>query len=388
MQDNIIQFKNQKIFKNANLINIETGEVELVDILIEDQKISKIAPVGKIVNILGDTIDLKGDYVMTPFVNAFCDSVKSLEKTYGLEIKGLKADVVRKKIEEACKNMFVEGANPIQTLAMWLMFAKNIMAGASFIEDVSHSSLKELDETVALKCVENLQDYSESELDEIVQNASEKKTKLFLKIGQSLDELGTVDKIYRKPISQVLEDFGFLDRKPIIVGGNCLEKDELQLLKQYDCKFVVCPSEDGKLGRRLTNLKALQNLDFEVTIGSGYSFEIDFFGYMRQILMHMRSIFEDKEVLTEQDVLKMATNNSFKIQEGKMANFIVIKREISLYDDIFKKIVWEKSKKDVVMTVRNGEILQKNGEILMKKAPDCDTIKMLLNTIAFKRNEG
>ena len=55
---------------------------------------------------------------------------------------------------------------------------------------------------------------------------------------------------------------------------------------------------------------------------------------------------------------------------------MVIKNAKSLYDDIFKTLVWEKSKRDVVMTVLNGKILQKNGQILMKNCGDYDTIIM------------
>ena len=394
MQDNIIQLKKQILFKNANKINLETGEVVLVDILVEGDTIVKVVPSGEIGEVVGEVVDLKGNYVMPPFVNVFSDSIKALEHTYGLELKGLRAEHIRENISQDHKRVFVDGADALETYVTSLMVVKNILAGAVYVCDVSLSKHKLIEKAMLLKCIENIEQYSEQELDQIVEEIGKKIGKVFLKIGQSLDELGSVDKLYKKPISQVLEDFGFLDRKPVIVGGNCLEKDELQLLKDYDCKFVVCPSEDGKFGRRPTNLKTLGNLGFEIGIGSGYSFEIDFFAFIRQILMNMRGMFEDENVLTEQDVLTMATRNSaeisfgkiLKIEKGEKADFIVVKNELSLYDDIFKILVWEKTKKDVLMTVRHGEILQKNGEILMKNGTQCDKIKMLVKKLTMKKS--
>ena len=386
MQENIIPFKKQKLFKNANKVDLNSGAVEFVDILVEDKKILKIELAGKIDSSFADIIDLKGDYVLSPFVNAFCDSKKAMEQSYGLKINNFKVDFFNANMPEENKKIIPEGM-PLDVMLFGLMQIKNILAGtvADGFLDMNVSNIKVPGRKGAFLCVENIDKFSETELDLIVEDACKNDKKLYLKVGQNLDELGAVDKIYHKPLSQVLEEFGFLDRKPYIVGGNCLEKDELQLLKDYDCKFIICPSEDGKFGRRFTNLKTLQNLEFEVAFGSGYSFEIDFFAYMRQALMNMRSMFEDKDVLSEQDVLKMATKSS-SIKEGDDASFIVINKEVSLYDDIFKILVWEKSKKDVVMTVGHGEILQKNGEILMKNIIKYDIMKLLIKEMTIKKD--
>ena len=167
----------------------------------------------------------------------------------------------------------------------------------------------------------------------------------------------------------------------------CLKIQNLQAhRKAVSGDFCITPHEDGKFGRRATNLLQLRDR-FCVGIGSGFSFEIDFFGYMRQILMTQRAMFEDQSVISEQEVLKMATSNGIEILQGKrnqleiggVANFMVVKKGVSFYDDIFSTLVWEKSKKDVVMTVLNGEIVQKNGEILMNNLPSYD--KMLMKII-------
>lgn len=395
MQENIIQFKKQKLFKNANYVDLKTGEIKPIDILVENEKIYAIEPWGEIEKSelfnknFCEVIDLEQNYVMQPFINAYCDSEKAFNNTYDLELLTKNERLSKLKMmgldikEESLLDPEYE-----KFLFTAIFKIKSVLSGCVFEKDMLFGRSKIFNEKTSVDWLglEKIDELSEKELDETCLKANEEDKKLFIKFGQTLSELGTIDKRYSKPASYVLEDFGLLDKKPVIVGGNCLEKDDLQLLKNYDCSFVVTPFDDGRNGRRPTNIISLKSLDFDIAIGSGESFEIDFFAYMRQILMNMRSMFEDKDILTEQEVLNMAIRNAQKICFGKVwefkvgrgADFIVIKKENSLYDDIFKTLVWTKSKKDVLMTVFMGEILQKNGEILMKNMQSYDKIISLI----------
>lgn len=356
----------QVLFKNCNIINLEDSTVTLSDILVENGRIKAVEEAGKLSLNKKNEVDIQGNFVMQPFYNAYCNSKSAVEENYGLE--------------------FVCDTN----LDTALLQSKNILSGVAFLNDTSNKPLE--------NCyLENIDLLTDKDLDDVCMNVSQNNQKLFIKVGQSLDELGSIDKNFNKPVSRVLEDFGLLDKNPIIVGGNCLEKDELQTLSDFDCKFVTIPFEDGKNGRRPTNLITLKALGIEVGIGSGNSTEIDFFAYMRQILMNMRGMFEERDVLTEQDVLQMATVDGAHIlskeicgfKVGQSADFIVIKKEDSLYNDIFKTLVWEKSKKDVLMTIVYGNICQKNGEILMKNVGSYDKIRqgIKLTTRRIQKND-
>jgi len=343
----------QKIFKNAEILNLGTGELKKLDILVKNGKICDIGTL-ETDGFVGEIVDLCGDYVLPNFVNVFCDSAKAYRETY--------------LSDESTNLVQMQGVKE-------LMFAKNILTGAIFNDIASQN------QTLKKFCIDNFSELEEKQLSKFSNYVAQNQTRLFLKVGQTLDELGTIDKFYKKPLLQVLEDFGFLDRRPVVVGGNCFEKDELELLSQYDCDFCLTVGEDGKFGRRPTNLLQLAD-KFCVGLGSGYNFEIDFFAFMRQILMSQRGLFEDEGIISEEEVLHIATFNGAQILTGekndlsigKKASFMVVKKTPSLYSDIFKTIVWEKSKKDVVMTVFEGEIVQKNGEILMKNLPQYDKI--------------
>ncbi len=335
-----------KLFKNARLVDLENGEVCLTDILEEKGKILEIGEI-QTSNFDGEIVDLEGNYVLPSFVNSFSNSVSAFQKNF-FELKE------KSQIDKVCD----------------LFYAKNLLAGAVFSADVAKNEICLIDK---------IEEKDEKMLNDLSLRVAKEKRTPFLKIGQDLESLGSIDKEYGKSVSRVLEDFGFLDRRAVIVGGNCLEKDELETFRNYDCDFVILPNDDGKFGRRAVNLATLFSKDFNIALGSGDSSEIDFFAYMRQLIFGMRSLFEDIGCINERQVLGIATNGSVLgvengIKVGGDATFIVVRARESLYDDIFKTLVWEMSKRDVLLCVKNGEVLQKNGEIFMKNATTYDTM--------------
>lgn len=343
----------QILFRNANLVDICSGKVKTVNILVEDGKFKDISYYNNTYkSYQGNEIDLKGDFVISPFVNVFCHSYLAFVDNY--QHVDENDSVLRKLISD-------------------LMIAKNLLAGA-YCNDLSTAKNQIL--------LQNIEEKSAEELENLSDYVAKNKLKLFIKAGKTLDELGTVDLEFKQDLPHLLEDFGFLDRKPIIVGGNCFEKDDLELLSQYDCDLCLTVADDGKNGIRPTNLISLYSKNICVGLGSGENFEIDFFAFMRQILMTQRSMFESKNCLTESQVLELATVNgaqilgmkNFGLAVGNSADFIVVSNNNSLYADTLKTLVWEKSKRDVVMSVFGGEILQERGKILMKNVEDYDKI--------------
>ncbi len=342
-------------YRNCRLVDVQSGNVLLCDILVKDEKIFKI--------VLHDDetsreqfsdcecIDCRFCLVIPPFYNAFYDSVKAFEKSFDVRVD-----------------------EDLKPLVQDLMGLQCSLKGVIYVNDISKGEGLLLD---------NFVEQSEQQLGEFCNLAAKTGEKLFMKVGQDLQELGAVDKQYKKPLAYVLEDFGFLDRNsPVVVGGNCFEKDDLQIFANYDTSFVVCPSEDARFGRRPTNLISLKNHGFDVGLGSGYAFEVDFFALMRQILQAQRGMFEDEECICEKDVFVMALAGVYRsreqcsmeevvsLKEGDFANFVLLSDiglpakgvyESDLYSNIFKALVWGKSSDDILMSVGNGRILQKGG---------------------------
>ena len=326
-----------KLFKNACILNIHDETAKIADILTENGKIKQI---DKNIQCDCEKVDLKGNYAIPAFINSFCDSYEAVKTSYNLEID--------------------------EKLAQQLIVIKNLLAGAVVINDKPTT-------------LDNIEYKSDKELEKLSADVAKSRAKLFMKVGQSLDELGAIDKIYGKTLSEVLEDFGFLDRDCVLVGGNCLEKDELQLLKRYDAKIVLTPNEDARLAKRAPNVLAMKNIGFDIGMGSGCCGEIDFFAFMRQLLQTQRMLFENADVLSEKEVFEMACNGNIlglknEVAVGADANFAVVVRGKTLYKNPILDIIYTKCKKDVEMTIFKGEILQQSGKIFMQSLPQYDTI--------------
>lgn len=310
------------IFKNCQLLNLKTGVLNLTDIQTDGKKMIKI---GKIAS---DGIDLGGRIVMPGFANCYLNYERASFNSF------------HKKIDEEKLKL------------------KNITAGVTFdFYDVKDADLLE-------------GEFSPSVLEKRCENLSKR---VFVKIGQNLDEMGKINAIYRKMPSEVLEDYGVLDRKAMIVGGNCFEKDELEIFSGYDTSFILLPNDDARSGRRFLNINILKRLNIPFGFGSGEYAEIDFFAFMRQILSFNSFIMENSSLMSAQEVLLHATligaeilGFDGEIKEGNNANFIALDFP-ACYDDIFDGIVFGLDKKNVFMTVKNGKILQQNGVFVMEK---------------------
>lgn len=311
------------IFKNCNLLNVRTGELVLTDIQTNGDKIEKI---GK---IAGDGIDLGGKIVMPGFANCYLNYERASLNSY----------------EKIVDNKELQ--------------AKNACAGVCF----DYFDMKNV------SFLENIEKLSESEFEKACMSLKER---VFVKIGQNLNEMGEINAIYKKMPSEVLEDFGVLDKKATIVGGNCFEKDELEIFSGYGTSFVLLPNDDARSGRRFININILNRLNIPFGLGSGEYAEVDFFAFMRQLLSFNSFVMENSSLMREQEIILHATligaeilGFDGEIKEKNYANFIVLSGKTN-YDDIFKSIVYGMSKQNVFMTVKNGKILQQNGVFAME----------------------
>ena len=339
------------LFKNGFLIDFE--KPLNVDILVKDGVIEKIGDLSK--EKADKIVDLKGDIVSPAFANCFYRSVEAVKNSYFSEDKEFNA-----KEKEIIKKY---------------MKVKNILSGSLYFQDFSFET--------PYSFVEKINEKEEKELENISLSL---KDSVFIKIGQSLEEMGEINSNSKKMPSEFLEDFGFLDKKSVIIGGNLFEKDELEIFSSYNSSFVLLPNDDARSGRRYANINSLNKFHIPFGIGSGDFAEIDFFSFMRQILSFNSFVMENTSLLSPKEAYKIATligakiiGYDAKVSEGNFANFIVLNSKNILNRDIFKGIVFELSKQDVIMTVKEGKILQENGVFVMENGEVYDKIYLERN---------
>ena len=105
----------QKIFRNANVVDIQNQKLHFMDFCVTDGKFAIFDNTKEF-----EEIDLKGNYVLPSFANNYCNSILALKNSYGIEI--------------ASEDLAQDAEN--------LMLAKNILAGATFVNDVASTTFE------------------------------------------------------------------------------------------------------------------------------------------------------------------------------------------------------------------------------------------------------
>ena len=127
------------------------------------------------------------------------------------------------------------------------------LKGRAVVSDISKCS----DGTIFH--IKDILSLSEQQLQDIALEVGKRKIPCMLTFGRTLDQMGQIDKLYGMSPARFLEEEGFLDRECLILGGNYLDKDDLNILSQYDARVVVTPRSDMLLGRGFINLSPLKS---------------------------------------------------------------------------------------------------------------------------------
>lgn len=120
----------------------------------------------------------------------------------------------------------------------------------------------------AILHIKNVLELSENELSEISMYSGQNKLPVLITYGRTLYEMGTIDKTYNLSPARFLEELGFLDRNCLILGGNYLDKDDLEILSNYDTKLALTPQSDSFKGRGAINLSPLLSKGIDFTFAS------------------------------------------------------------------------------------------------------------------------
>lgn len=172
-----------------------------------------------------------------------------------------------------------------------------------------------------------------------------------------------------------------------------VEKGDIEILKQKGVTVATCPASNMKLGSGICDIASLLNNGVNVAIGtdsasSNNNLNLHKEMYLCAILP--KGFYHRADIVSEKDVLKMATANGYKsqgrqdcgiIKEGMKADLIVMdidKEHMYPQTDIVNNLVYAADRSDVVLTMVDGKVLYKNGEFLTL---DIEKIKHTVNSI-------
>ncbi|MBQ8768004.1 MAG: amidohydrolase family protein [Clostridia bacterium] len=182
---------------------------------------------------------------------------------------------------------------------------------------------------------------------------------------------------YGKTPAKLFYDAKVFNSPTILAHCVWVEDEDMDIFAENGVTVAHCPASNLKLGSGVCNTYKMLNKGVNIGIGTDSAASNNGLDIMREMYLAAllpKGVNNQADIITPQDVYKMATVNGYKaqgrndcgvIKVGNKADLIVIDMTTpNMYPDfdILNNIVYSANKSNVVLTMVDGEILYKNGE--------------------------
>ena len=223
---------------------------------------------------------------------------------------------------------------------------------------------------------------SEEDLSLLITFAKQNNLPVSIHLAETLKEVGdcTVEQNGLTP-AQYLEELGFFDREATCYHCVHMDKDDLNILSNYNVNVVTCPSSNIKLASGIAPIHAMNNLDINVAIGTdgpASNDSLDMFKEMFLVACLSKVTIHDPTAVDVKKVISMATKNGAKalgydnigeIKVGNKADLILVDTSKPHWQpkvNMLSHLVYSAKSSDVYLTMINGNILFENDKINLK----------------------
>ena len=400
------------LIKNCNLISMSENRKKYepnIDILIEDNKIKRIEK-----NINEDcekVINASGKVVMPGLINThshismsiFRETVDGLktqdwltQKIWPMEDKLTNEDIYYATML-SCIEMIETGCTCIND--MYFMTEDIIKAALESgvrlqttrtLMGHNKEDLIRLDElnnllenykyeTITFNAgIHGLYTSNEEYVKKCVDFAEEKNLPIHMHFCENTQEREDIKIDYNveEPSDVIKRDFKGIHN--ILAHSVKISDKDIENLKETNTYISHCPVSNLKLGCGIAPITKMVEEGLCVSLGTdgqGSGSNLDMFETMKFTALLQKGINENPEDLPAYEVLKMATingtkalnlNETGKIEEGKLADLIIINMEETItnpINNIFAEIVYNVKGSNVDTTIINGKVLMENKKI-------------------------
>lgn len=400
------------LIKNCNLISMSENRKKYepnMDILIEDNKIKRIEK-----NINEDcekVINANGKVVMPGLINThshismsiFRETVDGLktqdwltQKIWPMEDKLTNEDIYYATML-SCIEMIETGCTCIND--MYFMTEDIIKAALESgvrlqttrtLMGHNKEDLIRLDElnnllenykyeTITFNAgIHGLYTSNEEYVKKCVDFAEEKNLPIHMHFCENTQEREDIKRDYNveEPSDVIKRDFKGIHN--ILAHSVKISDKDIENLKETNTYISHCPVSNLKLGCGIAPITKMVEEGLCVSLGTdgqGSGSNLDMFETMKFTALLQKGINENPEDLPAYEVLKMATingakalnlNETGKIEEGKLADLIIINMEETItnpINNIFAEIVYNVKGSNVDTTIINGKVLMENRKI-------------------------
>ncbi len=394
----VLTMDNQKVVQN--------GEVE-----INDNIISYVGELRNTKSFDGETIDAKGNIVMPGFINTHCHAGMSCLRGVGDgssfgnwwidNIRPLEIKMTNEELHNSTKLSFLEMIKSGITTVLDLYFnvegtAKvaietgmrtNIGFGSiagEVLDDVLEEEYKTLISygDLVKPVVFCHAPYSSDEYSYIKAVEFAKKHDLVLTThaSETLEEVGEIHNKYGKTPIGLLESYGYFEQKNILAHCVCCDKDDVEIMKQYDTISVSTnPSSNLYLGSGVAPIFSYVNNDINVCIGTDGPASNNCLNMFKEMFLtkNLQSgVLNQPDAVSAMQVLEMATikgakalnyNNLGAIKKGYLADLIMIDlnaMNMQPKSNYISNLVSSAGVENVLLTMVNGKILFREGKFV------------------------
>ncbi len=182
---------------------------------------------------------------------------------------------------------------------------------------------------------------------------------------------------YGKTPARLFYDAGVMDKPTIFAHCVWVEDSDLDLFLEKNATVAHCPASNLKLGSGVCDTYRMLQKGINVGIGTDSAASNNGLDIMREMYLAAllpKGMNNKADIVTPQDIYKMATINGYKaqgrndcgaIKVGNKADLIVLQMTTpNMYPDfdVLNNIIYSANKSNVVLTMVDGEVLYKNGE--------------------------
>lgn len=198
---------------------------------------------------------------------------------------------------------------------------------------------------------------------------------------ENTKEVQDIQKIYNvKNPSDILNKY-FDDVNLILAHCVKLSDKDFKTLKELNANVVHNPISNLRLGCGIANITKMLNMGINVCLGTdsqGSGSNLDMFESMNFASLIQKGNTEDPKVLDASSVIQMATINGAKalkmddkigsIDIGKLADIIIVDTsDVTLQpiNNLLSNIVYNMKGRDVTHTIVNGKILMEDKKLTL-----------------------
>lgn len=400
------------IIKNAIVVTMNkentiyrNGQVEIEDNI--------ITYVGREREINGEIIDAKGNIIMPGLINTHCHLAMTLFRGYGenSNFKNWWIDYMRPLEDKLEKDDCYNGAtlgilelikNGVTTVAdFYLNYEETARAvvdtgiraciGVGAItgkEILSEKYLTNEIRKIAINSrikpmlyAHSLYSCDESQFAELNKYASKHNLIKSTHVSETLLEVGSIFTKHNLTPIGLLESYGFFDTPCILAHCVHCDKDDIEIMKNYDITVATNPSSNLILGSGIAPLYSFVKNNINVSIGTDGAASNNNLNMFKEMYLAdnlQAGVLNQAQAITTIDTLKMATirgaialgyDNLGRLEEGYLADLIMIdihKPNMQPTNDVFNNLVNACESNNVIMTIIDGKIVYKDDKYICK----------------------